>query len=140
MEVNLPFLLCVALYLRAIEYKPLRGLYLEGWFNGWFFPFPVWGAYFWRGLYIEGLIHGILQYSFLFLDTFVLLFQNGVSVAQILAMGNKKNEVCSAWYFWLYKFLRKIEVLLTMNCIVLKHVTTPLILYIFLMILYQIIF
>ena len=55
-------------------------------------------------------------------------------------MGNKKNEVCSACYFWLYKFLQKIEVLFTMNCIVLKHVTIPLILYIFLMILYQIIF
>ena len=23
---------------------------------------PVWGAYFWRGLYIEGLIFGILRY------------------------------------------------------------------------------
>ena len=28
---------------------------------------------------MEGHIHGILWYFFLFLDTFVLLFQNGVS-------------------------------------------------------------
>ena len=62
---------------------------------------------------MEGLIHGILRYFFLFLDTFVLLFQNGVSVAQILAMGNKKNEVCSAWYFWLYiNFYEKLRCLL----------------------------
>ena len=24
---------------------------------------PVWGAYIWRGLYVEGLIFGILRYS-----------------------------------------------------------------------------
>ena len=28
-----------------------RGLYLEGRFNGGFFALPVWGAYFWRGLF-----------------------------------------------------------------------------------------
>ena len=38
------------------------GLYLEGRFNGRFFALPVWGAYIWRGLYIEGLIFGILRY------------------------------------------------------------------------------
>ena len=43
-------------------YKPLGGLYLEGRFNGGFFALPVWGAYFWRGLYTEGLIFGILRY------------------------------------------------------------------------------
>ena len=32
-----------------------RGLYLEGRFNGGFFVLPVWGAYIWRGLYMEGL-------------------------------------------------------------------------------------
>ena len=32
---------------------------LEGRFNGGFFVLPVWG----RGLYLEGLIFGILQYS-----------------------------------------------------------------------------
>ena len=41
----------------------MRGLYLEGRFNGGFFALPVWGAYIWRGLYMEGLIFGILQYS-----------------------------------------------------------------------------
>ena len=38
------------------------GLYLEGRFNGGFFALPVWGAYIWRGLYMEGLIFGILRY------------------------------------------------------------------------------
>ena len=63
LEGNLPFLLCFTLYLRAIsKYKPPGGLYLEGRFNGGFFALPVWGAYIWRGLYMEGLIFGILQY------------------------------------------------------------------------------
>ena len=44
------------------KYKPPRGLYLEGRFNGGFFVLPVWGAYIWRGLYMEGLIFGILRY------------------------------------------------------------------------------
>ena len=40
-----------------------RGAYiLEGRFNGGFFVLPVLGAYFWRGLYMEGLIFGILRY------------------------------------------------------------------------------
>ena len=38
------------------------GLYLEGRFNGGFFALPVWGAYIWRGLYMEVLIFGILRY------------------------------------------------------------------------------
>ena len=62
-EGNLPFLLCFTLYLRAIsKYKPPGGLYLEGRFNGGFFALPVWGAYIWRGFYMEGLIFGILRY------------------------------------------------------------------------------
>ena len=59
--------LCFTLYLRAIsKYKPLGGagggggLYLEGYFNGGFFALRVWGAYISRGLYMEGLIFGIL--------------------------------------------------------------------------------
>ena len=62
--VNLPFLLCFTLYLRAIfqVQAPRGGLYLEGPFNGGFFVLLVWGAYIWRGLYVEGLIFGILQY------------------------------------------------------------------------------
>ena len=32
-----------------------RGLHLEGGLNGEFFALQVWGAYIWRGLYMEGL-------------------------------------------------------------------------------------
>ena len=42
---------------------PRGGLYLEGRFNGRFLALPVWGAYIWRGLYMEGLIFGILRYT-----------------------------------------------------------------------------
>ena len=38
--------------------SPVGGLYSEGRFNGGFFVLPVWGAYIWRGLYMEGLIFG----------------------------------------------------------------------------------
>ena len=63
MEGNWPFLPCFTLYLRAISiYKPPGGLYLERQFNGGFFALRVWGAYIWRGLYMEGLIFGILRY------------------------------------------------------------------------------
>ena len=37
-------------------------LYLEGEFNRGFFVLRVWGAYIWRGSYMEGLIFGILRY------------------------------------------------------------------------------
>ena len=40
--------------------SPPGGLYLEGRFNGGFFALRVWGAYIWRGLYMDGLIFGIL--------------------------------------------------------------------------------
>ena len=40
------------------------GAYLEGRFITGFFALPVWRAYFWRGLYMEGLIFGILRYLF----------------------------------------------------------------------------
>ena len=50
------------LYLKAIsKYKPLGGLYLVGRLNGGFFALRVWGAYIWRGLYMEVLIFGILR-------------------------------------------------------------------------------
>ena len=63
LEVNLPFLLCFTLYLRAIfQVQAPGGLYLEGRFNGRFFALPVWGGlYIWRGFYMEGLIFGILR-------------------------------------------------------------------------------
>ena len=38
--------------------SPPRGLYSEGRFNGGFFALRFWG-----GLYLEGLIFGILRYS-----------------------------------------------------------------------------
>ena len=55
LEGNLPFLLCFTLYLRAIsKHKPPGGgLYLEGRFNGRVFALRVWGAYIWRGLFLE---------------------------------------------------------------------------------------
>ena len=42
----------------------LQALYLEGRFNRGFFALRGWGggAYIWRGLYVEGLIFGILRY------------------------------------------------------------------------------
>ena len=59
--------LCFTLYLRAISNtSPPRegggGLYLEGRFNGGFLALRAFGAYIWRGLYMEGLIFGILRY------------------------------------------------------------------------------
>ena len=36
---------------------------MEGRFNEGFFALRVWGAYIWRGLYMEGLIFGILRYT-----------------------------------------------------------------------------
>ena len=62
LEVNLPFLLCFTLSLRAIFQVQAPGdLYLERRFNGGFFALRVWGAYIWRGLYMEELIFGILR-------------------------------------------------------------------------------
>ena len=45
--------------------SPRGSLYLEGRFNGGFFVLPVRRAYIWRGLYMEGLIFGILRYLLL---------------------------------------------------------------------------
>ena len=45
------------------NFPSTRGLYLEGRFNLGFFALPVWGAYISRGLYVEGLIFGILRYK-----------------------------------------------------------------------------
>ena len=63
LELNLQFLLCFTLNLRAIfQVQAPQGLIIGRVFNGGFFVLPVRGAYIWRGLYIEGLIFGILQY------------------------------------------------------------------------------
>ena len=40
-----------------------RGPIFGGRLNRGFFALPVWGAYIWRGLYMEGLIFRILQYT-----------------------------------------------------------------------------
>ena len=56
------FCFVFTLYSRAnSKYKAPGGLYLEERFNGRFFALPVWGAYIWRGLSMEGLIFGILR-------------------------------------------------------------------------------
>ena len=56
-------MLYFTLYLRAVsKYKSPGGLYSEGRFNGGFFALRIWGAYIWRGLYMEGLTFGILRY------------------------------------------------------------------------------
>ena len=47
------------------KYKPPGDLYLEGRFNGRFFALPDRRAYIWKGLYMEGLIFGILRYHHL---------------------------------------------------------------------------
>ena len=50
-------------YLRAIfQVQAPEGLMFEGQSNGGVFALPVWGAYIWRGLFMEGLIFGILRY------------------------------------------------------------------------------
>ena len=41
---------------------PPGRLHSEGQFNRGFFALRVWVAYIWRGLYMEGLIFGILRY------------------------------------------------------------------------------
>ena len=44
------------------QVQPPGGLYLEGRFNGGFFALRILGAYIWRGLYMKGLILGILRH------------------------------------------------------------------------------
>ena len=53
-------LLCIRGQLPSTSHP--GGLYLEGRFNGGFFVLRFWGAYICRGLYMEGLIFGILLY------------------------------------------------------------------------------
>ena len=47
---------------------------MEGRFDGRFFALPVWGAYIWRGLYMEGIIFRILRY-------FIVPLRGGFSFA-----------------------------------------------------------
>ena len=53
-------LLCIRRQIPSTS--PPGGLYSEGRFNGGFFALRFWGAYIWRGFYMEGLIFGILRY------------------------------------------------------------------------------
>ena len=73
MEVNLPFLFCFTLYLRAIFQVQAprayiwRGDLTEGFWHYWFG-----GAYIWRGLFSEfygTLIHDLFQQYLYFLKT-----------------------------------------------------------------------
>ena len=54
--------------------SPRGGLYFEGRFNRGFFALPVWGAYIWRGLYLEVLIFGILRYAIWTAGNFLWLY------------------------------------------------------------------
>ena len=56
------FLLCTIQNNFQVQAPPGGDLYLEGRFNGRFFALRIRGAYIWRGLYMEGLIFGILRY------------------------------------------------------------------------------
>ena len=47
------------------------GLYSEGRFNGGFFTLRVWENCIWRGLYMEGLIFGILRYFIIYEFCFI---------------------------------------------------------------------
>ena len=65
-EGDLPFLLCFTLYSRAnSKYKPPRGgAYIRrGDLTEGFLRYDFGGLIFGRGLYMEGLIFGILRYS-----------------------------------------------------------------------------
>ena len=53
------FALCYFVFEGNFQVQPPGGLYLEGRFNGGFFALRVWGG---GGLYLEGLIFGILRY------------------------------------------------------------------------------
>ena len=74
---NLPFLLCFTSYLRALFQVQATGggLYLEGRFNGGFLRYRF------GGLYLEGLIFGILRYSVV--EIFLLPHPAGGSYMQM---------------------------------------------------------
>ena len=66
LEVNLPFLLCLTLYLREIfEVHAPRGLYLAGRFNGAFFVLLVWGLIH-GGAYFQNFTVFIHSFHFMF--------------------------------------------------------------------------
>ena len=63
LEGNLPFLLCFTFYFEGnFQVQTPGGLIFGGAIQQRVFALRVWGAYIWRGLYMEGLIFGILRY------------------------------------------------------------------------------
>ena len=61
--VGSKFIVFALFYFAIFQVQAPGSLCLEGLFNGVFFALPLWGAYTWRGLHMEGLIFGILQYN-----------------------------------------------------------------------------
>ena len=76
-------MLCFTLYLRAIFQVQARGGAIFGG-EGGFLRYRFGGAYIWRGLYMEGLTFGILQYF--------SLFSNCSIVSQIPINSQAKNS------------------------------------------------
>ena len=64
-KIVLPHRLCFVLLYICGQFPSIGpgGLYSRERFDGGFFALRVWGANIWRGLYMEGLIFGILRYS-----------------------------------------------------------------------------
>ena len=81
LEGNLPFFF---VFLQFPSTSPRGGLYLERHFNGGFFALQVWRAYIWRGLYMEGLLFGILQYIFSAQQCFIATSVPGSSLTRNL--------------------------------------------------------
>ena len=87
------------MYLRAISNcNPPRagGLIFGGGgggFNGGFFALRFWGAYIWRGLYMGGLIFGILQYVKIVLLFLLITFEVNEFLAVILSIQIFVQEV-----------------------------------------------
>ena len=68
-EINLPFLPCFTLYLRAIfQAKTPGGLYLEERFNGGCFALPLWGLMF-GGVYVRNFT--VLRVEFVSNESFI---------------------------------------------------------------------
>ena len=64
-----------SLYLRAPW-----GLIFGGAIKRRFFALGVWGAYIWRGLYLEGLIFGILRFLFVTPKIIKLIYHKGFNI------------------------------------------------------------
>ena len=74
-------------------YNPPGGLYLEGRFDGGFFALPVWGGLYLVGLYMEGLIFGLLRYT---------LYTNLAEMHRGMRYGEGDN--CFKWHEAYFNF------------------------------------